>query len=91
MVEGRRGLEVREGIINSIMAQVVTEASRCPVSVIGVSCRVAGERTMTDTRRPLSTGGETACAGFMVPCIEFQPINCRALWRPAPSSTGQVM
>lgn len=31
MVEGRRGIKGRERVINSVMAQVVTEGSRCSV------------------------------------------------------------
>lgn len=101
MVEASRGLEERDGPAGStVPSGAVKSISRVvnvdfkfllsSVHVLGVSCRVACERTTTDTRRPLGSGREAACAGFEAPCIKFQPISCRAPWRPAPPAAGQV-
>lgn len=86
MVEARRGLEVRHGPAGNVVLKLLLSS----LDVLGVSCRAACERTATDTRRPLGSGQEAACAGFGVPCIRFQPISCRAPWRPAPPLAEQV-
>lgn len=96
MVEARGGLEVREGSVcgafgsvGADVVEVVVFESLLSVPVSGPSCRVVCERLSTG-RRPLASGQEAACVGSGVPCIGFQPISCRARWRPAPPSTEQV-
>lgn len=95
---GGRGLEARDGPAGSLWKEVELQeeeeeeflmaALSSPLP--GASCRVVCERTSTDTRRPLATGQEPACAGSEGPCTGFQPTSCRAPRRPPPSSAEQV-